>query len=295
MKVKSFENKCVYIFGASEGIGFALAEEFLLLGAHVVIFSRSAKKLDTAKKMLFKETKCSTQDLQAISLDVTSFSQVKKILFSTVKNEGIPDIIINNVGRAIPAYFEKISEKQFRETIEINVMTSYHTLSVLLPLMKKKGGYVVNVSSMLGFMGMIGYADYAAAKFGIIGLTEALRNEYRSQNIGFSVLCPPDTLTPGFERENKTKPYETEAVSESIKPVTAQAVARSCLQGIKKGKFLINTSFLAKLTWFIKQHFPGLIFSIIDGDVKKALQKRQRSNDGRKGAHSTTGKNKKGS
>ena len=153
-------------------------------------------------------------------------------------------------------------------------MSCYNTLSVLLPYMKKKGGYVVNVSSMLGYMGIIGYSDYTMSKFGVIGLTEALRNEYMPYKISFSVLCPSDTDTPGYKNENKTKPYDTQVLSGNINTKSARAVAKICLKGIRKNRFIINTSFMAKLTWILKRYFPRVIFNIIDSDVKKALKKK---------------------
>jgi 3-dehydrosphinganine reductase len=141
--------------------------------------------------------------------------------------------------------------------------------------MKAKGGYVVNTSSMSGFMGVFGYADYTASKFAVIGFTEVLRSEYRKYNITFSVLCPSDIDTPGFKEENKHKPPETMAATGSAKLMQPAAVAKACLKGMKRGKFVIVPGATPKMGYLIKRWWPGLLASMFDGDIKKAQKKME--------------------
>ena len=99
--------------------------------------------------------------------------------------------------------------------MKINLYGARNAIAALLPHMRNQGGHIVNVSSIAGLIGVFGYTDYCASKFGLIGFSEALRSELDSQGIMVSVLCPPDTDTPGLAEENLTKPPETLAVSES--------------------------------------------------------------------------------
>jgi short-subunit dehydrogenase len=276
MKIKNYSEKTVFIAGGSEGIGLSLAKEFSNRGAHVVIFSRSENKLKKALTELEKAKQKPEQKMGSFALDVSVEKDVKKVLESAVKQFGIPDVFINNAGRALPNYFEKISSSQLDETMRINFNSVWYTLSTILPQMKVRGGYVVNVSSMSGYMGVFGYADYTASKFAIIGLSEVLRSEYRKYNITFSVLCPPDTNTPGYKEENKHKPPETAAVTAGAKCLSPDAVAKGCLKGMKKGKFIINPSGMAKMGYFLKRHWPTLLTAMFDGDVKKAQKKMER-------------------
>ena len=141
--------------------------------------------------------------------------------------------------------------------------------SVLVPHMKAKGGVIVNVSSMLGFLGVFGYCDYSASKFAIVGFSECLKSELKKFNISVSVLCPPDTDTPGFVTENLTKPAETRAISASTKIMSSDAVAQELIEGIRKNTFMIIPGFRGKLTYFLKRHVPLIIDTIMDSAIKK--------------------------
>lgn len=89
--------------------------------------------------------------------------------------------------------------------MKVHIYGVWNSISTLLPHMRQRGGYIVNVSSVLGFMGVFGYSDYCPSKFAILGLSEVLKSELKRYGIGISVLCPPDTDTPGFQVENQTK------------------------------------------------------------------------------------------
>ncbi|MFX6861571.1 SDR family NAD(P)-dependent oxidoreductase, partial [Acinetobacter baumannii] len=87
----------------------------------------------------------------------------------------------------------------FRRNMDVNYYGQLVPLLILLPhFMAARKGHIANVSSMLGFMGMIGYATYAPTKFALVGLTDSLRNELKPHGITFSILYPPDTETEGF-------------------------------------------------------------------------------------------------
>jgi 3-dehydrosphinganine reductase len=273
MKIKNFDGKSVFLTGGSEGIGLALAQAFAKEGAQVVLFSRSEEKLKKAAAATEKAKKNASQRIGYYKLDVTNEAVVKKVLGEAVREYGVPDVFINNAGRALPNYFEQIPSSQMEEIMRVNFYGIWHTLAAILPQMKAKGGYVVNTSSMSGFMGVFGYADYTASKFAIIGLTEVLRSEYLRHNITFSVLCPSDIDTPGFKEENKHKPPETMAATGNAKLMLPEAVAKACLKGMRKGKFVIIPGATPKLGYFIKRHWPGLLMSMFDGDIKKAQKK----------------------
>jgi 3-dehydrosphinganine reductase len=273
MKIKDFDGKYVFLTGGSEGIGLALAESFAREGANVVLFSRSEEKLKAAAAALEKAKKNPSQKIGWYKLDVSNEAAVKKTLAEAVREYGVPDVFCNNAGKALPNYFEQIPSSQMEEIMRVNFFSQWYTLSAILPQMKAKGGYVVNTSSMSGFMGLFGYADYTASKFAIIGLTEVLRSEYLKHNISFSVLCPSDIDTPGFKEENKHKPPETMAASGNAKLMQPAAVAKACLKGMRKGKFVIIPGATPKVGYFIKRHWPGLLTSMFDSDVKKAQKK----------------------
>ncbi len=274
MKMKRYDGKTVFITGASQGIGLSLARSFAGAGSHVVLFSRSEAKLKNAVAELDRVKKSSSQKFGYFPLDVSVETAVNATLEKAVREYGIPEVFINNAGRAEPNYFEKIPSRQLEEIMRVNFYSIWYTLAFILPKMRDNGGgYVVNTSSMSGFMGVFGYADYTASKFAIIGLTEVLRSEYLDRNITFSVLCPSDIDTPGFKAENEHKPPETMAATGNAKPMQPDEVARACLKGMRRGKFVIVPGAVPKIGYFLKRHWPGLLQSMFDGDIKKAKKK----------------------
>lgn len=273
MKKYSFEGKNVYIFGGSSGIGLAAARQLAGLGANIFIYARNKERLQTAAAQIEKKRRINTQQVACMPVDISDQREVIKVINASVEAGGIPDILINCAGRAYPDYFEAISYEQFEETMKINLFGIWNTVAGVLPHMKKKGGIIVNTSSVAGYIGVFGYTDYAASKFGVLGLSEALRSEFKRYNIHVCVLCPPDTRTPGFEAENLRKPEETKAISESGGILESDQVARALITGIAKGKRMIIPGFDAKLSYYLKRWCPWLLGFVMDRTILKTQKK----------------------
>ena len=267
--MKDFKDKLVYITGGSSGIGLATAKLLANRGASVIIFSRRQQVLDEAIKQIQACGVSPKQKFAARSLDVSKRDSVETLFSSVLAEFGVPDVLINCAGRAYPRYFEDITYQQFDDTMKTNLYGIWNTCSVLVPHMKAKGGVIVNVSSMVGFLGVFGYCDYAASKFAIVGFSESLKSELKKYNISVSVLCPPDTDTPGFATENLTKPAETRAISASAKAMSSDAVAKELICGIEKNTFMIIPGFDGKLTYFLKRHVPFIIDIVMNSAIKK--------------------------
>ncbi len=267
--MRDFKDRTVYITGGSSGIGYAAATLLAAEGASVILFARTAEKLERAAKEISVHRRSEQQRFDWIQLDVSDRNAVPDVMKRAVERFGAPDLLINCAGRAVPHPFEEISYEQFDETMKINLYGIRNTVAALVPHMKEKGGAVVNVSSMAGFIGVFGYTDYAASKFAVIGFSEALRSELKPHGIRVSVLCPPDTETPGFEMENKTKPAETKAVSSSAKLLQPDDVARALIKGVKKGRFLIHCHVEGRVIHLAKSLFPSLVEWVMDRDIRK--------------------------
>lgn len=271
MKIDSFEGKNIYIFGGSSGIGLAAARQLAGLGANLFIYARNENRLQAAAAEIEKQRRADTQKVVYKSVDISENHEVEKVINASVNEYGSPDILINCAGRAYPDYFEAITCEQFEETMRINLFGIWNTISSALPHMKKKGGIIVNTSSVAGYVGVFGYSDYAASKFGIIGLSEALRSELKQYNIRVSVLCPPDTQTPGFEIENQTKPEETKAISQGANTLGPEQVAAVLIK--EMGKKMIIPGFDAKLTYYMKRMCPALVDFVMDRTILKTQKK----------------------
>ncbi len=272
--MKDFDGKIAYVVGGSSGIGLAIAKALAAEGAHVIIFARRKDQLEQALQEIQSKRVCSWQRFSCKQMDVSVWGEVREVMSRAVTEFGVPDVLINCAGRAYPRIFEDVTYQQFDETMKINFYGIWHTTSVLVPYMKERGGYIVNVSSIGGFVGLFGYTDYSASKFAIIGFSEALRSELKPYGIIVSVLCPPDTDTPGLREENKTKPEETKAISATAKLKQPEEVARALLDGMRSEKMYIIPGFDGRMVFLLKRLFPGLVEFVIDRTIKKVQAKK---------------------
>ncbi len=272
--MENFAGKTVFITGGSSGIGLSVANLLSKEGASIAIFARNRVRLEEAIKQIEQAKKRHGQRFAWYQCDVSDPSQVKKAFTQALRQFDACDVLINCAGRAYPKYFEDISVKQFEETMKINLFGVWNTCSFMVPYMKERGGYIVNTSSVAGLVGVFGYTDYSASKFAIVGFSEALRSELKRYNITVSVLCPPDTDTPGFEVENRTKPDETKEISKSAKLLTPDQVAVALLKGMKKKKFIILANFDSTLTWIMKRYAPCIVEAVMDYSIKKVQKKK---------------------
>ena len=270
-----FKGKRAYITGGSSGIGLATAKLLAGMGAHVAIFSRDEEKLQAALGSIREAGGETRVDVTAHPLDVANEGSVRRVLDATLADFGPPDLLINSAGISQADYFENIDADAFDRIMQVNLYGTRHTVAAVLPAMKQRGsGHIVNVASVAGYIGVFGFTGYCASKFAVIGLSEALRGELRPHGIGVSVLCPPDTDTPMLHNENVNKPQETLKISEGGGLLTAEAVARATMEGIGKNRFMIIPGAGARFTWLAKRLVPGLVFAIMDRDVRSVQKNR---------------------
>lgn len=274
IKKQPFKEKWALVCGGSKGIGKAVAKEFVQLGGNVCIVARDLETLKRAADEINELKTEIEQKIEFISCDTTDIEKLKPLISEFIENHGIPDYLLNFVGISFPDYVENLTIDNFKEHMDTNFYGQLHPILLLLPYFKeKKEGYIVNASSVAGYIGQMGYAAYTPTKFAILGLSESLRHELKPYNINVSVLCPPDTETPGLQEELETRPEELNIISESwgglLKP---EEVAEKYINDLLKKEFYIMPG-SSKFLWRIMRLFPKLIHRISDRDLKKARKK----------------------
>jgi 3-dehydrosphinganine reductase len=268
-----FLGTAAFIAGGSRGIGRAVAHEFVGLGGSVCLIARSRPGLDHTARELSGLRVDDTQTISTISCDTTRMEALRPAMEEHIGACGTPDYLINFVGYAYPKRIEELTYDDFKKNMEVNYYGQLAPILVMLPhYMRERKGHIVTCSSVVGFLGMTGYATYSPTKYALVGLTETLRNELKPYNIRFSVLFPPDTDTPGLAKENETKPAEVKIMSEGGGLMSAEQVGRQLINGVLKKKFYILPG-QSRLLWFIARHFPRLTHSIMDGELKKAKKR----------------------
>ena len=179
MSFASLEGKTALVTGASRGIGRAIAAELAAGGAVVVIGYRSGK--DEAEAL------AAELHGRAIQADVSSAEDAKRL----VEEAGDLDILVNNAGLTRDGLLARMPDDDWRTVIETNLSSVFYTCrAVCRPMMRKRGGAIVNVSSIVGVHGNGGQTNYAASKAGIIGFTKSLAKELGSRNVRANVVAP---------------------------------------------------------------------------------------------------------
>jgi 3-oxoacyl-[acyl-carrier protein] reductase len=175
----SLEGKTALVTGASKGIGRAIAEELARAGASVVVGYRSgqaeAEELATAIGG------------RAVQADVSSPDDARRL----VEEAGDVDVLVNNAGLTRDGLLARMSDDDWDTVIATNLSSIFYTCrAVTRPMMKKRAGSIVNISSVVGVHGNWGQTNYAASKAGIIGFTKSLARELGSRNVRANVVAP---------------------------------------------------------------------------------------------------------
>ena len=175
----TLEGRLALVTGASRGIGRAIASELSRAGATVVIGYRTGQ--DEAEALADEIAG------RAVQADVSSPDDARRL----VEEAGDVDVLVNNAGLTRDGLLARMSDDDWRTVIETNLSSVFYTCrAVTRPMMKKRRGAIVNVSSIVGVHGNWGQTNYAASKAGIIGFTKSLAREPSSRGIRANVVAP---------------------------------------------------------------------------------------------------------
>ena len=175
----SLDGKLALVTGASRGIGHAIAQELARAGASVVVGYRSGK--DEAEEL------AAQIGGRAIQADVSSAEDATRL----IEEAGDVDVLVNNAGLTRDGLLARMSDDDWRTVIDTNLGSVFYTCrAVTRPMMKKRSGSIVNISSVVGVHGNFGQANYAASKAGIIGFTKSLARELGSRGVRANVVAP---------------------------------------------------------------------------------------------------------
>lgn len=180
------QGKNVFISGSTRGIGLAIAHRFAQLGANIVLNGRS----EISKDLLAQFSDYGVQ-VVAVSGDVSTAADAEAMVAQATELLGTVDILVNNAGITTDKLMLKMTEEDFESVLKVNLTGSFNmTKAVLKSMIKARQGAIINVASVVGLMGNVGQANYAASKAGLIGLTKSVAREVAGRGVRVNAIAP---------------------------------------------------------------------------------------------------------
>jgi 3-oxoacyl-[acyl-carrier protein] reductase len=181
------------VTGAARGIGQATAIKFAQEGAKVVVCDLDQAQVDAVAE----EINQSGGQAIGIKLDVTNRENVSQMVSIVMSRYGRIDVLVNNAGIVMDAQLKKMTDEQFDKVIDVNLKGTYNCARAVVDIMiAQQSGVILNASSIVGLYGNFGQTNYAATKFGVIGMVKTWSRELGKYGIRANAVCPGFVQTP---------------------------------------------------------------------------------------------------
>jgi 3-oxoacyl-[acyl-carrier protein] reductase len=188
--MKLLENKVAIITGAARGIGEGIALKLAEQGAHVALTYVSEGSAEKAAAIVEKINGMGVR-AKAYRSNAGNFNECETLVNDIVKEFGTVDICVNNAGISKDNLLLRMTPEQWDDVMQTNLKSIFNmTKQVIRPMMKAKGGSIINMSSVIGLMGNAGQSSYAASKAGLIGFTKSVAKELGSRNVRCNAIAP---------------------------------------------------------------------------------------------------------
>ncbi|RSJ25230.1 3-oxoacyl-[acyl-carrier-protein] reductase [Streptococcus intermedius] len=237
------KGKNVFITGSTRGIGLAMAHKFASLGANIVLNGRR----EIGEELISEFSDYGVQMIP-ISGDVSDSTDAKRMVEEAIEKLGSVDILVNNAGITKDKLMLKLTEEDFEQVLKVNLVGAFNmTQAVLKPMTKARQGAIINVSSVVGLIGNVGQANYAASKAGLIGFTKSVAREVAARNVRVNAIAP------GMIESDMT-----DVLSDKVKEATLAQIPM---------KRFGNTSEVAEVATFLarQEYLTGQVIAIDGG------------------------------
>ena len=265
-KAVDMHGQVVLITGSSRGLGLALAEEFALQGARLVLSARDEQELERARQQLADQG----AEVFAVPCDMTQREQVQHLMEQATMHYGRVDILVNNAGIITVGPFLAQTLNDFEDSMNVLFWGPvYATLAVLPQMLERKSGCIVNISSIGGKVSVPHLLPYSSAKFALTGFSEGVHAELAKE--GIHVL----TVTPGLMRTGspvnalfKGKHHAEHtwfSIADSLPllSMSAKKAAQHIVRATQKRSVEITLGLPAKMLALVHGIFPQLTINLL--------------------------------
>ncbi len=188
--------KVALVTGAAQGIGRAIALLLARNGADIVVSDINLEKAEETAK----EIRAIGPKATAVKVDVSSLSDVERMVEAIIEKLAKIDILVNNAGITRDKLILRMTEEDWDAVLGVNLKGTFNcTKTVIRHMAKQRSGKIVNIASVVGEMGNAGQANYSASKAGVIGLTKTIAREYAQRGVNVNAIAPGYIETPMTE------------------------------------------------------------------------------------------------
>jgi len=252
--VKDLRGANAIITGASRGIGVYIAKALAERGVNLSLAARSEAELETVRA----EVAALGVTAIATVCDVVKPEDRARLIERTETELGQIDILVNNAGIERVRRFEEAAEADFTDTLAINLEAPILLTRAVVPgMLARQRGHVVNIASGAGKVGVPYGTSYCASKHGLVGFTNALRAEYHSSPVGFSVVCPGFVTDAGMYDRWENQGIRAPKIAGTSKPEKVASVTVSCIEN-DRAEVLVNTPPIRPLV-VLANIAPGIV------------------------------------
>ena len=220
------ENQIAIVTGAGRGIGKAIAEAYAAEGAHVVCAARSVDEIDKVAK---------TIGGSAIPCDVSDEKSIQSLIDNVVDQHGRIDILVNNAGAVARLPVHELPVEEWDTVLNVNLRGLFLcTKYALIPMLSRKTGCIINISSGAGVSGPPNRSAYAASKHGVMGFTKVLVAEYLRKGIRSHVILPDATVSQmrseGFPTEDPDSLIQANDIADAAVFLATQKITAHTME-----------------------------------------------------------------
>jgi NAD(P)-dependent dehydrogenase (short-subunit alcohol dehydrogenase family) len=250
------QQRRVLITGAGSGLGQALAQRYARSGARVACVDLSVERSDATRVAL------PGAGHLALAANVGSDEDMEQLQGAILRDWGGLDVLVNNAGIASGGAMVETSMAEWRQILEVDLLSVVRGCRLFLPGMIAAGrGQVISTASFAGLAGAPGAMTYGVAKAGVVALSEQLRAEVATKGIRVSVICPSffrTNLCDTAIGNQRTKLLAVKMMDAA--PDTIDSVADKVFADAEAGRFMIIPTKREPLRWWLKRWFPEFYF-----------------------------------
>ena len=274
--IRIFSGATAIVTGGASGIGRALSKELANRGAEVILFDL---QLELAEEVV-SEINASSGKANVVRIDVRDSVAMEREVQEIVRRTGRLDYIFNNAGIAIGGAANDYSIEHWNEIIDVNLRGVINGVQAAYGIMIRQGfGHIVNTASMAGLMASPGMVGYTTTKYGIIGLSIALRGEAAAMGIRVSVICPGVIRTPILEGGGRygkmlinISPEKQRLMWEKLNPMSPDVFAAKGLDLVAKNRAIIIVPYWWRVYWWMNRLSPSLGMFVGQRSFQKMLR-----------------------